>query len=69
MVSKDINWSIYHLPELVHPCTEEEYVILLVYQVKKTLNSSQVMIKGFPWLYFRGVQLKMFLLSHSDSSS
>lgn len=34
MVSKDIYWSIYHLPEPVHPCTEEEYVILLVYQVK-----------------------------------
>lgn len=34
-VSKDINWSIYHLPELVHPSTDEEYVIFLVYQVKK----------------------------------
>lgn len=35
MVSKGINWSIYHLLELVHPRTEDEYVILLVYLVKK----------------------------------
>lgn len=40
IVSKDINWSIYHLPELVHPRMEEENVIFLVYEVKKITQLS-----------------------------
>lgn len=40
IVSKHINCSVYHLPELVHPRTEEEYLIFLVYPVKKTTQLS-----------------------------